>query len=97
MLKYNNIAEYFKGWTAQCRQEVLDIKNTSKDYQRGYFAAWEYSEGLADDPLGMVADLQALRRGDVKSLAKLPDEMIEAIEDEEIGRIFCTHPSYRAW
>jgi len=72
-------------------------------YYEGYAAG--LAKRQADETAPVVLDeiaffeqaLTAFRNGDVKSLAKLPDSVIEEIEDEEIGRIFCTHPSYRAW
>ena len=58
--------EFVRGWQAQCRQESLDIVNTSKEYQRGYVAAFKHDEDY--DPCGFSAELAAIRDCDVDQI-----------------------------
>lgn len=70
-------SEFVAGWQSQCRQEDLDIVNTSAEFQRGYVAAFKHDEGY--DPCGFAAELSAAEVDQI--LAHVPAFEAKADQD----------------
>ena len=81
--------DFLAGWRACCNCGQLDIETDSKEFQRGFVAAWRAGE--LEDPHSLNEFLDAIRAGQVEPV-RLTEEQMEELEEERIGASICEHP-----